>query len=166
MITKHRTARLAAVAAFGALTFAVAAPAQAAPVTHDGCTISAQTPAFTNHWSPSGLKQVDYVYTLTCLPSAAGVSVEVDAERWEQDLLGRAGDPDAPDDFTGESTQTLSFAAAGGIKTVTIRANLPVTDDTDGSQEMYLNAGFRVTSGAVTGTWSARSLSAAQRIFN
>lgn len=164
-IAKH-TARIGAAAAFGLLTLGIAAPAHAAPVTHDGCTITTLTPAFTNHWSPAGIKQVDYVYTLNCLPSVAGVSVEVDAERWEQDLAGRPGDPNAVEDFTGESTQSLSFTAAGGTKTVTIRANLPVTDDTDGNEEMYLKARFRVTSGAVTGTWSTYSLSAAQRIFN
>lgn len=90
MTTKLRAARFAAVSALGVLSLAVAPPANAAPVTHDGCTITTMTPAFNNQWSPAGIKRVDYVYTVSCLPSAAGVSVEVDAERWEQDLAGSA----------------------------------------------------------------------------
>lgn len=99
--------------------------------------------------------------------SAAGVSVEVLHERWESDRLGWAGDPDAIDDFQNSSTQTLSYGAAGGNKDRTLRVALPITtdDDTDANYEMYQKVKFRVTSGAVTGTWSTPNLSAAQKIW-
>ena len=110
---------------------------------------------------------MDYVYHLDCAASAAGVSVEVLHERWESDRLGWAGDPDAIDDFQNSSTQTLSYGAAGGNKDRTLRVALPITtdDDTDANYEMYQKVKFRVTSGAVTGTWSTPNLSAAQKIL-
>ena len=144
-----------------------ASSAQAVPVTHDGCTLTVDTPAFTNNWTPGGVKQVDYVYHLNCAASAAGVSVEVSHERWESDRAGWVGDPDAIDDFQNSSTQNLNYGAAGGNKDRTLRVVLPITtdDDTDGNYEMYQKVKFRVTSGAVTGTWSTPNLSAAQQIW-
>ncbi|GAA4352225.1 hypothetical protein [Angustibacter luteus] len=144
----------------------VASSAQAVgTVTKDGCHLTVDKPAFTNHWTAGGLKQADYVYHLTCDPSLAGVSVEITHERWESDLAGAAGDPDALDEFTGTSTQNKSFPAAGATKDITVRAALPVTDDTDGDEEVYQKVRFRVTN-QIQGGWSAWNLSQAQSIQN
>ncbi|OFE17938.1 hypothetical protein BA895_14275 [Humibacillus sp. DSM 29435] len=157
------TKKLALAAAISGLaTFGLAVPAQAATtVTHDGCTLEVDPPIFTNHFSTTGAKLFDYPYHLTCLPSAAGVTVTVTHERWESDILGRAGDPDAPDEFTGRSKRNLVFAAAGQTRNMTVRAVLPtVNDDTDIPLEMYQTATFRVKSGAVLGTTSPKAVGA------
>jgi hypothetical protein len=146
--------------------FATSAHAIPVPVTHDGCTLTADKPAFNGNFTAGGVKKADYVYHLSCNASASGVSVEVLHERWEQDLAGRAGDPDAIEDFQNSSTQNLSYGPAGGNKNRTIRVALPIgDDDTDGNYEVYQKVKFRVTSGAVTGTWSPAALSEAQRIW-
>src|SRR6476620_4746964 len=97
--TMNRSRTLAislALAAGVAAPLAGASAAQAVgTVSHDGCALTVDTPAFTNHWTTSGGKQVDYTYHLTCDPSAAGVSVEVTLERWESDIFGAPGDPNA-----------------------------------------------------------------------
>jgi hypothetical protein len=165
-MNRTKTAAVSLAMAVGVLApLTMATSAQAAPVSHDGCTLTVDTPAFTNHWTAGGVKQVDYVYHLTCDPSSAGVSVEIKHERWESDILGTPGDPDAPDEFTGSSTQNKTFVAAGGTKNVTVRAALPMTDDTDNTEEMYQKVKFQVTSGQVIGTWSDWNLSAAQSIL-
>ena len=80
-------------------------------------------------------------------------------KRHESDIVGRAGDPDAPDEFTGQSTQNLTFAAAGQTRNIIVRATLPAAnDDTDVPLEMFQVTKFRVKSGAVTGTWSAEAI--------
>lgn len=159
-----RTTRKLALAAAisGLATFGLAVPAQAATtVYHDGCIITVDPPAFKKHWNAAGAKLFDYTYHLTCLPSPAGVTVEVTHERWESDVVGRNGDPDAPDEFTGRSTQTHSFAALGRTKVMTVRAVLPTAnDDTDVPLEMYQTATFRVQSGAVQGSSSPKAVGA------
>jgi hypothetical protein len=155
-----------AIAVAGLVPLALAAPAHAATVvSHDGCTITVDAPLFTNHFNAGGAKLFDYVYHLTCVASPGGVSVEVKQDRDESDLVGRAGDPDAPDEFTGSSTQNLAFVAAGATRNVTVRATLPTTnDDTDLALEMYQATKIRVTSGLVTGSWSVQAISASRAL--
>ncbi|MDN5795183.1 MAG: hypothetical protein L0H79_05455 [Intrasporangium sp.] len=160
MNTRTTTKLAIASAIAGLVPLGLAVPAQAATVvSHDGCTITVDAPEFRNVFNAAGAKLFDYDYHLTCAASAAGVSVEVRPERWESDLVGRAGDPDAPDEFTGRSTQNLSFAAAGQTRNIIVRATLPAAnDDTDVPLEMFQVTKFRVTSGAVTGTWSSEAI--------
>ncbi|MER7072716.1 hypothetical protein [Terrabacter sp. NPDC000476] len=166
MNTRISKKSVLAVLAVGLAPIALAGPAQAATVvTHDGCTITVDAPLFTNHFNAGGAKLFDYVYHLTCAASPGGVSVEVKQDRDESDLVGRAGDPDAPDELTGSSTQNLSFAAAGQTRNVTVRAVLPaVNDDTDVPLEMYQATKIRVTSGAVQGSWSVQAISASRAL--
>ena len=56
--------------------------------------------------------------------------------------------------------------ALGETKNVLVRAALPVTDDTDGDEEIYEKVRFRVTNGAVTGTWATWNLSLPQTVQN
>lgn len=151
-----------AVAIAGLVPISLAVPAHAATVvSHDGCTITVDPPSFTKHWNGSGAKLYDYPYHLTCAASPGGVTVKVTHERWESDLVGRAGDPDAPDEFTGRSKQSLSFPAAGKTRNIIVRAVLPLTnDDTDARLEMYQTATFRVKSGAVLGSVSPKAVGA------
>lgn len=155
------TRKLALTVAIGALVpIGLAMPAQAATVvSHDGCTIEVDPPVFNQDFDASGAKLFDYVYHLTCAASPGGVSVEVKAERHESDLVGRTGDPDAPDEFTGRTRKNHSFGPAGGTKNITVQAVLPLTnDDTDSRLEMFQVDTFRVTSGPVTGSWSAQAI--------
>jgi hypothetical protein len=161
MKTRTTTKRAALAVGIAVLaSLGLAGPAQAATVvSHDGCTITVDRPEFTNHFTAGGAKLFDYDYHLTCAPTAAGVSVEVSQKRYESDIVGRAGDPDAPDEFTGQSSQNLSFAAAGQTRSVIVRSTLPTAnDDTDIPLEMFQVTKFRVTSGAVVGTWSVEAI--------
>ena len=160
MNTRTTTKLALAAAVAGLVPLGLAAPAQAATVvSHQGCTVSVDPPIFTQHWNAGGAKLFDYVYHLTCVASPGGVSVEVRQDRWESDLVGRVGDPDAPDEFTGGSTQNLAFGAAGATRDFTVRAPLPpANDDTDIPLEMYQVTKIRVTSGLVTGSWSAEAI--------
>ncbi|MDN5767922.1 MAG: hypothetical protein L0H78_19145 [Humibacillus sp.] len=156
--TTKKLALAAAIA--GLVPIGLAVPAHAATaVTHDGCTITVDPPAFTQHWNGAGVMLFDYAYHVTCSASPGGVTVKVTHERWESDLVGRAGDPDAPDEFTGRTKQSLSFAAAGQTRNIIVRAVLPtVNDDTDTKLEMYQTATFRVKSGQVLGTTSPKAI--------
>jgi len=155
-----------AAAIAGLVPLGMAGPAQAATtVTHQGCTVSVDAPIFTNHFNASGVKLFDYTYHLSCVASPGGVSVELRQDRHESDLVGRPGDPDAPDEYTGGFTRNHVFAAAGGSANITVRATLPaVNDDTDVPLEMYQVAKLRVTSGFVTGSWSPQAIGNARAL--
>ena len=115
-----------AAAIAGLVPLGLAGPAQAATtVTHQGCTVSVDAPIFTNHFNASGAKLFDYIYHLSCVASPGGVSVELRQDRHESDLVGRPGDPDAPDEYTGGFTRNHVFAAAGGSANITVRATAP-----------------------------------------
>ena len=155
-----------AAAIAGLVPLGLAGPAQAATtVTHQGCTVSVDAPIFTQHFNAGGVKLFDYTYHLTCVASPGGVSVEVRQDRWESDLVGRIGDPDAPDEFTGGSTQNLAVGAAGATRDFTVRATLPAAnDDTDIPLEMFQVTKIRVTSGLVTGSWSPQAIGNARAL--
>jgi hypothetical protein len=171
----RRTSRLTkgslAVVVAAAVPLALAAPAQAVPVTFSGCTLSALPPEFRQTYTTQNVPYVYYPYSISCVASPGGVSVEVSTETWEQDLLNRPGDVDAngvdnaDEDRIGSATSSRSFGAAGGvIPKVDIRGVLPHTD-TDSNEEPWHQIRFRVTSGAVTSPWSSYSLSTATRIW-
>ena len=155
MNTRTTTKLALAAAVAGLVPLGLAAPAQAATVvSHQGCTVSVDAPIFTQHFNAGGVKLFDYTYHLSCVASPGGVSVELRQDRYESDLVGRPGDPDAPDEYTGGFTRNHVFAAGGGSANVTVRATLPtVNDDTDGALEMFQVTKIRVTSGLVTGSW-------------
>ena len=164
---RFATLSLALVAA-AAVPLALAAPAQAS-TTKDGCTVTLKAPEFRGTFTSANVPYVYYPYDITCVGSASGLSVEVKTETWEQDLAGRAGDVDADgvnnadDEFIGTATVTRAFGAAGGSTTVDVRGVLPHTD-TDFNEEPYHKVKFRVTSGPVTGKWTAFELSSATTI--
>lgn len=150
----------------------MAAPAQATAPLHDGCTLTAAPAEFRGTFNAAGLKEVYYPYTLFCLPdpAGAGVSVQVTVDTREQDLTNRAGDVDADgvdnadEDVIGTGTSTIALGALGGTVTRSFKGVLPRTD-TDGNDEVYGKYRFRVTSGFVTGSWSAYDLPSATRIW-
>lgn len=170
--TKTRIAGLGVALVAAALPLGMAAPAHATTPLKDGCTLTADPAEFRGSFSTSGLKEVYYPYTLFCLPdpAGAGVSVEVQIDTFEQDLTGRAGDVDADgvdnadEDVIGSGTSTVAFGALGGTAAKSFKGVLPRTD-TDGNDEVYGKLRFRVTSGFVTGKWSAYDLPAATRIW-
>jgi hypothetical protein len=168
-----RTGRLAklslAILAAATLPLGMAAPAEAA-TTHDGCTVNPLPPEFRGTFNSAGVPYVYYPYEVSCGASASGLSVEVKTKTVEQDLAGRSGDEDADgvnnadEDPIGSATTTRNFNAAGGSKTVDVRGVLPHTD-TDFNEEVYHKVKFRVTSGPVTGSWTAWELTAPTRIW-
>lgn len=162
---------LAALAALStlALPLGMATPAQAS-TTRDGCTVTPYAPVFAGTYTAGNVPEVNYVYEVTCAASTAAMSVEVKTETWESDLTGRPGDVDAngvnnaDDEKVGTATTSRSFTKAGGTKTVTVKGVLPHTD-TDANEEVYQTVKFRVSSGSVTGSWTAWELTAATRIW-
>jgi hypothetical protein len=117
-----------------------------ASTTHDGCTVDPKTPYHNGDFTASGLKRIAYEVEIDCV---GGVTIEVEQHRWEQDSGLSA------DDFIGESTLSRYFGSTSGI-TWTVTGTLPDTDDfTDHYEEMFQRVSFRVTSGPVTGTWTA-----------
>ncbi len=168
---KTRLAGVGVALVAAAVPLGMAAPAQAT-VTHDGCTLTASPATFRGTFNGAGLKEVNYSYTLICMPAPNGGSttVEVQLHTREQDLAGRAGDVDADgvdnsdEDVIGSASTTIPFTALGGVAARTVVGVLPRTD-TDGNDEVYSKIRFRVTSGAVTGSWSAYDLPAATRIW-
>jgi hypothetical protein len=167
--TSRFTKASLAVVVAAAVPLTLAAPAQAIPVFHDGCTVSALAPEFRGTFNPQNVPYVYYPYTVSCLASPSGVSVELSAQTWEQDIANRPGDVDAngvnnaDEDRIGSASSTRNFVAAGGAGTFEFRGVLPHTD-TDFNEEPWHQIRFRVTSGPVTGQWSAYSLSTATRI--
>jgi hypothetical protein len=128
-----------------AAPLALMSPAHAS-TTRDGCTVDPKTPYHNGDFTASGLKRINYEVEVDCV---GGVSIEVQMERWEQDSGLSA------DDFIGSSTLNRSFSSTSGI-TWTVTGTLPDTDDfTDHYEEMYHRVRFRVTSGPVTGVWTA-----------
>ncbi len=167
----RNTTKLAAVAALGlaALPLGMGSPAQAS-TTRDGCTVTPLAPYFAGSYTAGNVPEVFYEYELTCGASSAAMSVEVKTQTWESDLSGRAGDVDAngvnnaDDEHIGNATTSRSFTKAGGTKTVKVKGVLPHTD-TDANEEVYQKVKFRVTSGAVTGSWTAFELTSASQIW-
>jgi hypothetical protein len=151
-----------------ALPLAVAAPAQAS-TTRDGCTITPLAPEFRGTFTAANVPYVYYPYEVSCIGSATGLSVEVETQTWEADLVGRAGDVDAdgvnsPDeDRIGSASSTRGFGAGGGSTVVDVRGVLPHTD-TDFDEEVYHSVRFRVTSGPVTGGWTTREMTQATTV--
>ncbi len=171
MFTEHTTrmARLSlAMVAAAALPLGLAAAAHAS-TTRDGCTVNPLPAEYRGTSNPQNIPYVFYPYEVTCDPSAGGLSVEVKTVTWEQDLLGAPGDVDADgvnnadEDRIGTATTHPSFGAAGGTRTVTVRGVLPHTD-TNFDEEVYQAVKFRVTSGPVTGGWSAQELTVPSEI--
>ncbi len=167
---KTRLAGVGVALVAAAVPLGMAAPAQAT-VTHDGCTLTAQTPSFRG-LNSSGRELVNYPYTLVCLPAPNGgsISVEVEITTHEQDLAGRFGDVDAdnvnnPDDeYIGRAVTTIPFGSLGGVVARTVVGVNPLTDSDD-NDEVYSKIRFRVTSGLVTGSWSGDEFSTPAPIF-
>lgn len=168
-MNKHIGISAAALLAAVTMPLGFAAPAQAS-TTKDGCTVTPHVPYFAGTYTAANVPEVFYEYVLTCAASTAAMSVEVKTQAWEQDLAGQAGDVDfngvnnADDEHIGNATTSRSFTKAGGTKTVKVKGVLSRTD-TNGSDEPYQRVKFRVTSGAVTGSWSSWELTAASEIF-
>ncbi len=120
--TSRFTKASLAVVVAAAVPLTLAAPAQAIPVFHDGCTVSALAPEFRGTFNPQNVPYVYYPYSVSCIASGSGLSVEVRTETLEQDLLNRAGDVDADgvvnedEDPIGSATTGPSFGAAGGAR--------------------------------------------------
>jgi hypothetical protein len=168
-ISKSRLAKLSlALVAATALPLGVAAPAHAS-TTKDGCTVTPLAPEFRGTFNAANVPYVYYPVEVSCVASASGLSVEVTMETWEQDIANRAGDVDAnginnaDEDRIGSANFTRNFGAGGGSTTVDVRGLLPHTD-TDFNEEVYDKVKFRVTSGPVTGTWTAFEFSPVTQI--
>lgn len=168
-----RTTRITVAAAVAVMApLGLALPAQATTPLHDGCQLTAQAPYFAGSYTAGNVPEVYYEYDLFCLPApnAAAFSVKVKLETYEQDRQGRAGDIDAngvdnaDEDYIGQNTKTVNFSALGGFQTIRIKGVLPHTD-TDANEEVWHKDRFQVTSGAVTGTWSAWDLSQPTQIW-
>ena len=169
----NRTTTMKA-AAIAVLTTAIVplgmtSPAQAS-TTKDGCTVTPLAPYFAGTYTAGNVPEVIYPYEVTCSASSAAMSVQTKTETWEADLVGRAGDVDADgvnnadEDYIGTATTTRSFTKAGGTRTVNVKGVLPHTD-TDANEEVYHKVKFRVTSGAVTGSWTAFELTPSTQIW-
>lgn len=158
-----RKAWLSALAVAGAAALALplglAAPADAA-TTKDGCTVTPLEPEFRGTFTAGNRPEVFYPVEVSCVASATGLEVELDLQTWEQDILGRAGDVDAngvvneDEDRIGSGSASRVFGTGGGSTTVDFQGRLPHTD-TDFDEEVYSKVRFRVTSGPVTGRWTA-----------
>lgn len=168
-MNKHIGLTATALLAAAALPLGLATPAGAS-TTKDGCTVTPKAPYFAGTYTAGNVPEVYYEYELTCAASSAAMSVEVKTQTWESDLAGRAGDVDADgvnnadDEHIGNATTVRSFTKAGGTKTVKVLGVLPHTD-TDSNEEVYQKVKFRVTSGAVTGSWTAFELTSATQIW-
>lgn len=160
---RTRVAALAlTAAAVAAASLGLAGPAQATTTAH-GCTMTPSRPVFAGTFTAAGIPNVNYVITISC---ALGLTVEVQTDLMEQDLVAVEGD--AVDDFVGSASRTLDFTTSAAAQVITITRALPTTGPaTEGpAEELYQSARFRSTSGPVTSNWTTRELTQVRAIFH
>jgi len=158
---RTRISALALTAAAVALaSLGLASPAQAT-TTANGCTMTPSRPVFAGTFTPGGVKNVNYVITINC---DLGLTVEVESDLWEQDLVAREGDPN--DDFLATVTRNRDFTLSAAAQVITITRAIPTTgpanEGTD--EELYQSVRFRSTSGPVTSQWTTRELTQVRAI--
>jgi hypothetical protein len=111
-------------------------PAEAT-VSRDGCWLTALAPTYAG-FDAQGYKQYSVTIRAHCDP---GRTMAMTTQAWEQDLAGRAGDPDTPDDLLGSWNGTWSNWTAGEVRTWTHKFRMP-RNETDGYEELYHRARF------------------------
>jgi hypothetical protein len=149
----RKAAVACAVATLGLAPPALAAPAHATR-TSDGCTVTPETPVFEGEFTDTAVPYVVYRINVTC---SAGVTVETEQVRKEQDLWNREGHE--TDDTTGSSNHDWDFTAGGGTKSIGVRRGLVTTSNEGDSEEPYQQVRFKVTAhlvggGQVAGSWT------------
>ncbi len=148
------------VAAVSALPLAMVTPAQA-DTTFQGCTVTNDAPTYAGFNDANNVPYVYYPIEVTC---QAGLEVETEQVRWEQDLAQNEGPALADDDYLSTSYHDWDFTGGAGTQSINVRRTLPYTNNEGPDEEVYAKIRFRVTSGTVTGPWTTPEFTPVTRI--
>jgi hypothetical protein len=146
-MTKTRKLLAAAVAA-AALPTVLAAPAQAGTLSKDGCTATPLKPVHVRN-SDFSIKVIDYRIDVTCRADRV----------FTYNQRVREDDSGAGDVVLASRTTSYRFTHASGTRTIVIHGTHELPDTENGAEEMYHDLRFRVSSGGVNGSWTARTQS-------
>jgi hypothetical protein len=147
------TALIATLSLTGIIAPLAVSPAAEATTTRGKCSVTPMKPKFAG-FNNAGVKLVDYPIKVAC----EGLrDIRVQQRVWEDD------DPPDPDDFLAEKTHTHSFFFPG---TITLHLKLPLKDTDPGSEKVYQDVRFRVTTGGVSSGYTPRETSPILKIAN
>jgi hypothetical protein len=146
-MTKTRKLLAAAVAA-AALPTVLAAPAQAGTLSKDGCTATPLKPVHVRN-SDFSIKVIDYRIDVTCRADRV----------FTYNQRVREDDSGSGDVVYASRTKAHRFTHNSGTRTIVIHGTHELPNTENGAEEMYHDLRFRVSSGGVNGSWTARTQS-------
>lgn len=152
----RKVAVAAGVAAASTVSLVIATPAEGATVSFQGCTVTNDAPYYAGFDNASNVPYVYYPLEVTC---SAGLEIEVEMVRWEQDLAWREGPGYEDEDYLSTSTYNWDFTGGAGTVSYRSQRTLPLTNNEGIDEEIYDQVRFRVTSGTVTGPWTSHAFS-------
>jgi hypothetical protein len=146
---------LAAAVAAAVLPTVLAAPAQAGTLTRDGCTATPLRPVHVRN-SDFDIKVIDYRINVTCGPDRV----------FTYNQRVREDDSGTGDVVYASRTKAHRFTHNSGTRTIVIHGTHELPNTENGAEEMYHDLRFRVSSGGVNGSWTARTESPRRAFAN